>query len=215
MATSTDRFRELRRLLSSYESTGLAFDDTESRPGDALSAYLSQTASDPGRAAEAVAEIEDLLTVGLFDEEMAEDVDLLPRINPPDGETVEGCLAVIGGHLRRSLTGPATSARTPPRTAQGWAERFPELAQMLGAYFHQDFPLDYSSHREALDDYISDTPESDLQQVAEEIREFLTLNESDQSLRKWTSALGRAVAPPTGVQLRPWLADVRAIILNQ
>lgn len=215
MATSTDRFRELRRLLSSYESTGFAFDDTESHPGDALSAYLRQTASDPERVAEVVAEIEDLLAVGLFNEEIAEDVDLLPRINPPGGATVEGCLAVIDGHLRKSLADPTASAHTPPQTAWEWAERFPELSQLLGAYFHQDFPLEYSSHREALDDYISDTPESDLRQVAEEIREFLTLNESDQSLKKWTSSLGLAVSPPSGVRLRQWLADVREIILNQ
>ncbi|MFG2671120.1 contact-dependent growth inhibition system immunity protein [Streptomyces sp. NPDC048445] len=215
MATSTDRFRELRRLLSSYESTGFAFDDTESRPGDALCAYLRQTASDPGRVAEALAEIEDLLAVGLFNDEIAEDIDLLPKINPPVGGTVEGCLAVIDGHLRRSLEGPTASPRTPPQTAWEWAERFPELSQMLGAYFHQDFPLEYSSHREALDDYISDTPESHLQQAAEEIREFLTLNESDQSLKKSASALGIGSSPPPGVRLRQWLVDVREIILNQ
>ncbi|MGW2836657.1 contact-dependent growth inhibition system immunity protein [Streptomyces sp. NPDC001493] len=215
MATSTDRFRELRHLLSSYESTGFGFDDTDSRPGDALSAYLRQTASDPGRVSEVVAEIEELLTVGLFNEQITEDVDLLPRINPPAGGTVEGCLAVIDGHLRRSLVDPTTSAQTPLQTAWEWAERFPELSQMLGAYFHQDFSMEYSSHREALDEYISDTPASDLQKVTEEIREFLNLNESDRSLKKWTSELGLAVSPPSGVRLRQWLADVREIVINQ
>ncbi|MEU3908209.1 hypothetical protein AB0F20_31090 [Streptomyces goshikiensis] len=103
MTPSNDRFRELRELLSSYEETGYVFDDTEKRRGVALSAYLRQAARDPARAAEAAAEIDDLIETGLFSDEIADDVDLLPHINPPRGETVESCLAVIGRHLRQFL----------------------------------------------------------------------------------------------------------------
>ncbi|MEV7441465.1 contact-dependent growth inhibition system immunity protein [Streptomyces sp. NPDC091204] len=215
MTPSNDRFRELRQLLRSYEVTGYVFDDTENRSGAALSAYLRQAAIDPTRAAEAAAEIEDLLKTGLFSDEIADDVDLLPHIQPPHGKTVEGCLAVIGGHLRQFLAEPAAPSQTPPQTAWEWKERFPELSHLLGAYFHQDFSLEYSSHREALDDYTSDASEDDLRQLAGEIHEFLSLNESDQLLKKSAATLGLSILPPKGVRLRQWLADVREIVLHQ
>ncbi|WP_405787595.1 hypothetical protein [Streptomyces sp. NBC_01367] len=139
MTPSNDRFRELRELLRSYTVTGYVFDDTEDRRGIALSAYLRQAALDPARAAEAAAEIDDLLETGLFSDEIADDVDLLPHIRPPRGGTVEGCLAVVGGHLRRFLAEPDSPSRLPPQTAWEWRERFPELSHLMAAYFHQDW----------------------------------------------------------------------------
>ncbi|GAA3234259.1 contact-dependent growth inhibition system immunity protein [Streptomyces lavendulae] len=215
MTPSNDRFRELRRLLRSYEVTGYAFDDTEDHCGVALGAYLRRAALDPVRAGRAAAEIDDLLAVGLFSDEVADDVDLFPQIRPPHGKTVEGCLAVIAGHLRRFLADPAAPSPSPPQTAWEWKERFPELSNLLGAYFHQDFSLEYSSHREALDDYASDASEGDLRQVADEIHEFLTVNDSDQLLKKSAATLGLGVLPPQGVRLRQWLADVREILLHE
>ncbi|MFJ3911463.1 contact-dependent growth inhibition system immunity protein [Streptomyces vinaceus] len=215
MTPSNDRFRELRDLLRSYAVTGYAFDDTEDRRGVALSAYLRQAAIEPARAAEAAVEIDDLLEVGLFNDEIADDVDLLPHIHPPHGKTVESCLAVIGGHLRQFLAEPETPSQSPPQTSWEWRERFPGLRHLLAAYFHQDFSLEYSSHREALDDYLSDDSESDLRQLAGEIREFMILNESDQVLKESAATLGLGVFPPKGVRLRQWLADVREIVLHQ
>ncbi|MFD5413419.1 contact-dependent growth inhibition system immunity protein [Streptomyces nojiriensis] len=214
MTPSNDRFRELRELLCSYEETGYVFDDTEKRSGVALSAYLRQAALDPARAAEAAAEIDDLLEAGLFNDEIADDVDLLPHIRPPRGGTVEGCLAVIGGHLRRFLAEPVSPSQLPPQTPWEWRERFPALRHLLAAYFHQDFSLEYSSHGEALDDYLSGVEESDLWQVAGEIQDFLILNESDQLLKKSAVELGLSILPPQGVRLRQWLTDVREIIIH-
>ncbi|MFB7254966.1 contact-dependent growth inhibition system immunity protein [Streptomyces nojiriensis] len=215
MTPSNDRFRELRQLLRSYEVTGYAFDDTEDRRGVALSAYLRQAAIEPARAAEAAAEIDDLLETGLFNDEIADDVDLLPHIHPPHGRTVESCLAVIGGHLRKFLAEPEIPSQSPPQTAWEWRERFPGLRHLLGAYFHQDFSMEYSSHREALGDYVSDASESDLRQLAGEIQEFLILNESDKTLKESAMTLGLGILPPKGVRLRQWLADVREIVLHQ
>ncbi|MFE9794968.1 contact-dependent growth inhibition system immunity protein [Streptomyces goshikiensis] len=209
MAPSNDRFHELRELLCSYAATGYAFDDTEDHRGAALSAYLRQAAFDPARAAEAAAEIDDLLEVGLFNDEIADDVDLMPRIRPPRGGTVEGCLAVIGGHLRQFLADPLPPSGLPPQTKWEWRERFPELSHLLAAYFHQDFSLEYSSHGEALDDYVSGATERDLRQVAGEIEEFLTLNGSDRLLKESAATLGLCVLPPQGVRLRQWLMRVR------
>ncbi|MEU8838871.1 contact-dependent growth inhibition system immunity protein [Streptomyces roseus] len=214
MTPSNDRFRELRQLLRSYEETGYVFDDTEERTGAALSAYLRQAAIEPARAARAAAEIDDLLAVGLFNDEIADDVDLLPHIRPPRGGTVERCLALIGGHLRQFLSAPTHPSPSTPQTKWEWKERFPALSHMLGAYFHQDFSLEYSSHSEALDDYVSGVEESDLWQVAGEIGEFLILNETDRQLEEAAATLGLYILPPRGVRLRQWLMDVREIILH-
>lgn len=85
----------------------------------------------------------------------------------------------------------------------------------MAAYFHQDFSLEYSSHREALDDYVSGAAESDLWQVAGEIEDFLVLNESDQLLKKSAATLGLSILPPQGVRLRQWLTDVRGTVLHR
>jgi hypothetical protein len=62
---SDDRFHELSRLLSAYESTDEIFDDTMEASGRALKSYLRTVARTPDRAAAAVCEIDDLLEVGL------------------------------------------------------------------------------------------------------------------------------------------------------
>ncbi|MEU3908210.1 contact-dependent growth inhibition system immunity protein [Streptomyces goshikiensis] len=74
--------------------------------------------------------------------------------------------------------------------------------------------MEYSSYGEALDDYVSGASESDLRQLADEIREFLVLNESDQLLKESAVTLGLAVLPPRGVRLRQWLTDMRGIALQ-
>ncbi|WP_328621562.1 contact-dependent growth inhibition system immunity protein [Streptomyces sp. NBC_00354] len=66
-----------------------------------------------------------------------------------------------------------------------------------------------------MDDYASDTSEIDLRQVADEIHEFLTLNESDQLLKKSAATLGLSILPPQGVRLRQWLTDVRQDLLHE
>nr|WSW45974.1 contact-dependent growth inhibition system immunity protein [Streptomyces sp. NBC_01001] len=66
-----------------------------------------------------------------------------------------------------------------------------------------------------MDDYASDTSEIDLRQVADEIHEFLTLNESDQLLKKSAATLGLGILPPQGVRLRQWLTDVRQDLLHE
>ncbi|MEU6862721.1 contact-dependent growth inhibition system immunity protein [Streptomyces sp. NPDC046876] len=87
--------------------------------------------------------------------------------------------------------------------------RFPELSHLLGAYFHQDFPFEYTSHEEALADYLSGASEADRCRAADEIREFLSAHASDADLEKAAAALGLGVSPPRG-RLRRWLVQVQA-----
>ncbi|MEV4334826.1 contact-dependent growth inhibition system immunity protein [Streptomyces sp. NPDC049597] len=215
MTSFNDRFKELRNLLRSYEETGYTFDDAPDRPGAALAAFLRQAGRHPGRAAELAAEIDDLLSKGLFSEEIAEDVDLLPHIKPPIGASVEECLLLIRQHLVDFLEVPGRPAPvTPPQTAWEWKGRFPELSHFLSAYFHQDFDAEYASHREAVDDYLDGVSEGDLRIVIKEIQDFLDMNTDDISLRDASRTLGLCISPPKGVSLRRWLNDVREIIAH-
>ncbi|MDN3262263.1 contact-dependent growth inhibition system immunity protein [Streptomyces sp. CSDS2] len=209
-----DRFQELRRLLQAYEQPGRGFDDTTEVPGTALSACLRVAAFAPEHAARAVREIQDLRTAGLFSEEIADDVDLLPRIRPPRGVGVEDCLRVIQAHLDHFLAAPP-----PPRPAfrpelpWEWRERFPALARFLGAYFYQDsLKLEYGSHAEAIGDYLPGEPAEDIGKAATEIGGLLTLNQSEDQLHEATTTLGLAEPPPTGVPLRQWLVDLQGLI---
>lgn len=216
-ALSDDRFHELSCLLSAYESTGEVFDDTLEAPGRALKSYLRTAARTPDRAAAALREIDDLLEVGLFSDEIADDVDLLPHIQPPRGAGVEDCLRVVRHHLNQFLTAPpAPDPTIRPQTSWEWTERFPALAHFLGAYFYQDsLEIEYHSHAEAMQDYLTGEPHEDVAQAASEATEFLTLNSTEDELAEAATVLGLREPPPEGVSLRQWLTDVRDIIVHR
>jgi len=214
MTPVDDRFHELRRLLHAYEQPGYAFDDTAEAPGVALSAYLRTAAFTPERAAAAAREIQDLLSVGLFSDEAADDVELLPHIHPPQGASVEECLRVVLQHLERFLADPPPpqpSAR--PEISWEWRERFPALAHFLGAYFYQDsLKLEYESHTDAVDDYLSGESTDDIGKTASEIGEVLALNPSADELAEAAEVLGLREPPPADLSLHRWLTDIQGVI---
>ncbi|SOD85502.1 contact-dependent growth inhibition system immunity protein [Streptomyces sp. Ag109_G2-15] len=215
MTPVDDRFQELRQLLRAYEKPGYAFDDTLEAPGSALSAYLRMAAFAPERAAAALREIQDLLMVGLFSDEIADDVELLPHIHPPRGVGVEDCLRVIQQHLERFLAAPPPPRPSlRPKSRWEWRERLPAMGHFLGAYFYQDsLKLEYCSHAEAVDDYLSGEPTEDIEKAAAEIGECLALNQSEDELREAATTLGLHGPLPTGVSLRQWLTDIRDILI--
>ncbi|WLW52521.1 contact-dependent growth inhibition system immunity protein [Streptomyces sp. YU58] len=215
MTSTDDRFQELRELLRSYEWTGHTFDDTMEAPGTALGSYLRIAAYAPRRAAAAVREIDDLLGTGLFRDEIADDVDLLPHIAPPHGVSVEDCLRVVRHHLDQFLAKP--SAPRPalrPQTSWEWRRRFPALSHLLTSYFHQDFSLEYQSHAEAIADYLSAEAHEDHEAAARDINGFLAVNPTDDELQEGVRVLGLRITPPQDVPLRRWLTDLQGIITH-
>ncbi|MFI6440002.1 contact-dependent growth inhibition system immunity protein [Streptomyces sp. NPDC050759] len=203
------RFYELGELLEAYANTGFMFSDTAETPGPALASYLRIAARDPARAATAVRQIEELISIGLFSEEIADDVEDLPHIRPPMGTSVEDCLRVARDHLNRFLQDPSQIPPVNPQNNWEWNERFPALSQLLGAYFHQDFSSFYDSREEALDEYVSEVLPEDRAQAAQEIIELLTMVSSDQELDTAATALGLDLLPPDGMSLRQWLELIR------
>ncbi|MET7484815.1 contact-dependent growth inhibition system immunity protein [Streptomyces sp. NPDC005538] len=216
MTSPHDRFTELHVLLQAYEWTGgHAFDDTMEAPGAGLTSYLRVIAPTPQRAAAAVREIDDLLTVGLFSDEIADDVDLLPHLEPPTGASVEDCLRVVRHHLCQFLAKPPTDGAVPrPQTRWEWRERFPGLSHLLGSYFHQDFSREYGSHAEAINDYLAQEAPEDHQAAAHDIESFLAMNPTPDELQQAARALDLRILPPAGISLRQWLLDIRGILTH-
>ncbi|MHB9862278.1 contact-dependent growth inhibition system immunity protein [Streptomyces sp. YIM S03343] len=209
------RFPALQELLDSYTYTGNSFTDTPDQAGVALQAYMRQAVRAPGTLDTVIAEIDDLLRTGLFSDEIADDVDLLPHINPPAGSTVEQCLAIIRSHLERIARGGAPTQSRLPQTGWEWRKQFPETRMLLGAHFNQEFPRFYASHREALDDYFTLTDEESLAELVKELESLLSLTETDAELDRAAKSLGLMVYPPEGVSLRQWLTDIRDITMHR
>ncbi|MCT9077220.1 contact-dependent growth inhibition system immunity protein [Streptomyces fulvoviolaceus] len=203
------RFYEIDHLLTAYARSGSTFSDTAEVPGPGLTSYLRVVARDPARGATAVQQIDDLLAVGLFAEEIADEVDPLPRIQPPAGMSVEDCLRIARDHIYRVLQEPSQVQRVNPQNRWEWKETFPFLSQLLGAYFGQDFPDWYATWEEAIDDYLGDMGGEEARHTAEEVTEFLTIVESDQELKQATHILGLELLPPRGMTLRRWLESMR------
>ncbi|MFE7411946.1 contact-dependent growth inhibition system immunity protein [Streptomyces laurentii] len=206
------RFPEVHDLLEAYASAGYVFTDTPRAPGDALQSYIRQAIRAPGLLDKVIAEIDDLLAVGLFSGEIADEVDTMPRIAPSAGRTVEQCLALARDHLARIRCGGTYEPAEIPRTHWEWAKRFPGLQDLLGGYFHQDFSRFYASHREALNDFLDGGGPKATEEVAEEIDSFLGLVEEDSELEHATRILGLWVYPPEGISLRRWLRDIQGIL---
>ncbi|MDT3400651.1 contact-dependent growth inhibition system immunity protein [Streptomyces sp. B1866] len=206
------RFAELQNLLAFYTQAGFVFSDTPTERGPALDAYLRVCARDPQRAAQAVREIDDLLTVGLFSEEISDDVDLMPRVRPTGGRNVEESLRIARDHIDACLRDRSLFPVGRPQMGLEWYERFPGLRHLLGAYFHQDHFDEYSSDSEAVEDYLRGTPQEDITPVLEEVPELLAMVESEEDLDRVTTALGSQVSPPDGLTYRQWITSLADII---
>lgn len=206
------RFYEVQDLLAAYAAQDYTFSDSPEAPGPALSAYLRVVSQDPRRAATAVQQLDELLLAGLESSEIADDVELLPEIKPPSGRSVEDCLRVIRGHLVRQLENPAPAPQSLPTGKWEYGERFPELNQFLGGYFHQDFFEEYASYSDAVDDYLAGASESDRDQLVRDISDLLSLATTDRELKQAVSILGMDVSPPSGTGIRQWLSDVHGIV---
>ncbi|MFJ8542566.1 contact-dependent growth inhibition system immunity protein [Streptomyces sp. NPDC093586] len=209
------RFYEVQELLEAYAAHDCTFTDTPETPGPALSAYLRIVSPDPQRTADAVHQLDDILRTGLFSPEIADDIELLPKIEPPSGRGVEECLRIIREHLVRHLGSPAQQNRSLPQNKWEYRERFPELNQFLGAHFHQDFSDEYTSYAEAVDDYLSGASDADLDQLVRDVTGLLAMAATDKDLKQAVSVLGMDVSPPSGISVRRWLEEVAGTVAER
>lgn len=92
---------------------------------------------------------------------------------------------------------------------------FPALTHLLGCYFHQDWPEEYSDSSEALTDMLKHEPQATLLAGAREIEVLLASKlpkEDFEHLVTWK--IGCFIAPDSeGVSLAEWLSNIKHAFL--
>ena len=85
------------------------------------------------------------------------------------------------------------------------AAAFPQLRQLLGGYFHQDWVVDRQRWEEVVDDFIADSPRHAVLECASELRDLLA-GFDDGELGTVLERLGGSV-DPSALELRTgeWL----------
>ena len=73
------------------------------------------------------------------------------------------------------------------------ASAFPQLAQFLGGYFHQDWVVDRHRWEEVVDDFIAESPRSLVLACAAELRDLLAMGFTDTELTGLLERLGGSV----------------------
>ncbi|WP_048438935.1 contact-dependent growth inhibition system immunity protein [Caenimonas sp. SL110] len=85
---------------------------------------------------------------------------------------------------------------------------FPNLEELIGGYFHQDWADDATSSVGVLDRYLSEWPLEDVPKVQAELA--VVLQQSDEEIPRTLSALGNSFDPACeGVSYRQWLDQIR------
>ena len=86
----------------------------------------------------------------------------------------------------------------------------PQLAQLLGAYFHQDWVVDATTWQEVVDDYVLEVP-GGAEACAAEIARVLDRGLAEDELARVMRRLGCSVDPAAyGQTPAQWLEAVKA-----
>lgn len=93
-------------------------------------------------------------------------------------------------------------------------EQFPYLSHFFGAYFHQDWMMEYANEEMAVKGYVDDDGSEDANRVIKELDQFLSLNMSEADLRKAVlDELGSDYFPEsTYPSIRDWLLWIRSML---
>lgn len=84
-------------------------------------------------------------------------------------------------------------------------EPFPELAQLFGAYFHQDWQEEFANPEAALRAFLRSASPASRSRARQELRRLLT--RTDAALGEMCAGLGCAYLPPRAAW-RAWLTAV-------
>lgn len=89
------------------------------------------------------------------------------------------------------------------------ASAFPQLRQLLGGYFHQDWVVDRERWESVVDDFIADSPRHAVLECTSELRDLLAAGFDDSELGTVLERLGGSV-DPSALELRTgeWLRQL-------
>lgn len=91
-------------------------------------------------------------------------------------------------------------------------ERYPKMATLFGAYFHQDFDFDYGSPRQTIEAFVTDCRPSSSSDLLLEISTLLQ-NSTDVEIARALAILGNEFSYETdGFSARQWLERVAEIV---
>ncbi|MFC9619677.1 contact-dependent growth inhibition system immunity protein [Streptomyces sp. NPDC056930] len=200
-------YGELDQVLRAYE--GQPADDGADRPSDALLAYMRHTwhtrpwalsvaelqlrayaRNPPGRLRLRLGEFYPVPDVGLAESE------------------IQDWLFRLADHLKQSVESGNVPPTAEPQTHWEWHARFPELAQLLGGWFSQDMPDEFTDHDAAMRDYSATTDAQLVARVVGELHELLTLGLEEADYALAVAELGMEVDPPAPYSPSGWLAKV-------
>lgn len=199
------RYGELDQVIRSY--LGQSADDVEGKPSAALLSYLRLTwhtrpsalsvaerqlreyaRNPPGRLRLRLGEFYAIPDVGLAESE------------------IQGWLRLLADHIRHSVEAGEVPPPATPATHWEWHARFPELAQLLGGWFSQDMPEEFSGHDAALRDYAETTEPQLAARLVGELHELLALDLDESDYAVAVAELGMEVDPPEPYSPSGWLA---------
>ena len=92
--------------------------------------------------------------------------------------------------------------------------QFPELRQLLGAYFHQDWTLDDPDEAAVFRRMVTEKPRSALEAAHRELEALLKTPMSDEALDAFVSDQLSCDYSPQGMLMRSWLEEVRQVLEN-
>ncbi|WP_425543866.1 contact-dependent growth inhibition system immunity protein [Streptomyces crystallinus] len=198
------RYGELDQVLRAY--LGMPADDTPERRSAALDAYLRHTwHTRPWALATAESQLREYARnpPGRLRRRLGEFY-AVPDTGLP-GRDVQNWLLILADHLRSSIEEGELPPPGAPATHWEWHARFPELAQLLGGWFSQDMPDEFTDHDAALQDYLDTTDRSLVARAAGEVNELLALHLDGTDCALAVAELGMEVDPPAPYTPAAWL----------
>lgn len=84
-------------------------------------------------------------------------------------------------------------------------DRFYELGQFFGGYFHQDWREDASDWRSVVQGYLEIESPGRIRAVATQMGKLLSMDLEEARLGRTMSDLGNDSSPPPGMTHREWL----------
>ncbi|CAM5578091.1 contact-dependent growth inhibition system immunity protein [Streptomyces xanthochromogenes] len=201
------RYGELDQVMRAY--LGQPADDAPEARSTALDAYVRHTwHSRPWALAVAEQQLREYAQhpPGRLRQRLGEFYPV-PDVGLGDAE-IQGWLALVADHLRRSIEEGEAPAPAVPLTHWEWHARFPELGQLLGGWFSQDMPDEFDDHDAAVEDYRATTNPSLIAKAVGELHELLALGLDEAERALAVAELGMEVDPPAPYSPGAWLALV-------
>lgn len=88
-------------------------------------------------------------------------------------------------------------------------ERYPALAQLLGAYFHQDWDLDDPNADAVVRRFLRSESAETVRRAREDVAHMLSSTRTDAQLEAMTAQLGSIYLPTAdGLTTRAWLTRI-------